>query len=443
VSLNKILVIDDDKLVSLTLSKLLKKEGYETKNAFNGKSGIHEIQHFQPELVLLDFKLPDMNGFQILEKIKIFNRSIIVIMITSFGDIRRAVNAIKLGAHDFFTKPFDNNEILTVIRKAFSTMNKDNTSPINIKDMMGESESLQNILKNIERVSDKDITVFLEGETGTGKELFARMIHSKSNRKDKPFVTVDCGAIPETLFESELFGHRKGAFTGALNDKKGKFELANEGTLFLDEISSLPSSMQPKFLRTLQENEIQRLGDEKPIKINVRLIAASNSNIYEDVKKSRFREDLFYRIHEFKIDLPTLQQRNEDIPIIANYFLKEISEDYHKSISGFSPKAMNLLLNYQFPGNIRELKNVIKSAILLTDSDVIEPEHLILKNIRSVDLEKEDETEDLLLEKFTNKAEIKIIKKALEKAKYNKSDAAELLGISRSQFYKKLEKFGL
>jgi len=443
VNLHKILIIDDDKFVNLTLSKLLRKAGYETKSTFNGKSGINETQHFQPELVLLDFKLPDLNGFQILKKIKKINSSIIVIMITSFGEIRRAVKSIKLGAYDFFTKPFDNKEILEVVKKALSSTNKENETQINIKKMMGESKPLQNVLKNIERVADKDITVFLEGETGTGKELFARMIHQKSNRKDKPFITVDCGAIPETLFESELFGHRKGAFTGSLNDKKGKFELANKGTLFLDEINSLPMSMQPKFLRVLQEGEIQRLGDERSIDVNVRIIAASNSNIYDDVKKSQFREDLFYRIHEFKIDLPTLHQRKDDIPVIANYFLQELAEIYQKSVSGFTNQAMSLLLNYQFPGNVRELKNIIKSAILLTDSDKIEPEHLILKNIRNKDLEKEDDSEDLLLEKFTDKAEIEIIKKALEKAKYNKSEAAELLGISRSQFYKKLEKFGL
>ncbi|MBC8384831.1 MAG: sigma-54-dependent Fis family transcriptional regulator [Candidatus Cloacimonetes bacterium] len=441
--MHRILIIDDDKFVNLTLSKLLKKEGYETRSAYNGKSGIYETQHFQPELVLLDFKLPDLNGFQILEKIKKINSSIVVIMITSFGEIRRAVNAIKLGAYDFFTKPFDNNEILAVIKKALSIRKKEKETQINIKEMMGNSEPLQNVLQNIERVADKDITVFLEGETGTGKELFARMVHQNSKRKEKPFVTVDCGAIPETLFESELFGHRKGAFTGAMNDKKGKFALANEGTLFLDEINSLPMSMQPKFLRVLQENEIQRLGDENTVKVNVRIIAASNSNIYEDLKKTNFREDLFYRIYEFKIDLPTLHQRKDDIPIIARYFLNEISEDYDKTDLEFSPKAIKTLLDYPFPGNIRELKNIIKRAILLTDSNLIEPEHLLLKNIRNIELDNEDETDDLSLEKFTDKAEIKIIKKALEKAKYNKSDAAGLLGISRSQFYKKLEKFGL
>ena len=441
--MHKILIIDDDKLVNLTLSKLLKKSGYETKSTYNGKSGIYETQHFQPDLILLVFKLPDLNGFQILEKIKNINSAIIVIMITSFGDIKRAVKAIKLGAFDFFTKPFENQEILEVIRKALSSSKKENETFIDIKEMMGNSEPLRNVLKNIERVFDKDITVFLEGETGPGKELFARMINQKSKRKDKPFITVDCGAIPETLFESELFGHRKGAFTGALNDKKGKFELANEGTLFLDEINSLPMSMQPKFLRVLQEGEIQQLGDEKSKKVDVRIIAASNSNIYEDVKNARFREDLFYRIHEFKIDLPTLQQRKSDIQVIAEYFLKEISCNYQKKISGFSTAAINLLTEYRFPGNIRELKNIIKSAILLTDSDKIEPEHLLLKNIKTEKLENEEEPDDLSLEKFTDKAEIKIIKKALEKAKYNKSDAAELLGISRSQFYKKLEKFGL
>ncbi|MCD4819132.1 MAG: sigma-54 dependent transcriptional regulator [Candidatus Cloacimonetes bacterium] len=434
--IKKILIIDDDKLVGLTLQKLFKKnENYITKYVINGKQGICEVENNPPHLVLLDFQLPDMNGFQILKRIKQIDESIIVIMITSFGEVRKAVTAIKLGAYDFFTKPFDKEEIIKVAQNALKVINTSENQEIDIQKMMGNSEALQNMLKFIKRVSKTDISVFLEGETGTGKELFSRMIHKSSNRSEFPFITVDCGSIPETLFESELFGHKKGAFTGAMNDKKGKFELANKGTLFLDEINSLPLSMQPKFLRALQEKEIQRLGDENPIKIDIRIIAASNKNIYEDVRTEKFREDLFYRIHEFKIDLPTLNERKTDIPVIANFFLQEITKQYDRKINAFSGDAMNLLLNYPWPGNIRELKNVIKSAVLLTDSDIIEPDHLILKNIRTSD------TEDLLLENFTAKAEIKIIKRALKKANNNKSDAAGFLGISRSQFYKKLEKF--
>jgi len=436
----KILIVDDDKIINFTISKLLKKDGYEIKSCFNGKSAIEQCLEFAPQLVMLDFKLPDMNGFQILENIKKIDKHIIVIMLTSFGDIKKAVTAIKMGAYDFFTKPFESKEILSVVRKALSVLNMDKPEFNNISGMMGKSNQLQMVLQNIERVADKDITVFLEGETGTGKELFARMIHHKSLRRDKPFVAVDCGAIPETLFESELFGHIKGAFTGAISNKKGKFEQANGGTLFLDEINNLPLDMQPKFLRTLQENEIQKLGNEKPQKIDVRIIAASNNNINIDVETGNFREDLFYRIHEFKINLPTLQQRREDIPVIANYFLKEINSNYDRNVTGFSTQALKLMENYSWPGNIRELNNVIKSAVLLADSDIIDAEHLILKNIRKGITANINET-DFDLDNFTAKAEIDIIKKALQKAKFNKTEAAKLLGISRSQFYSKLEKY--
>ena len=438
----RILIVDDDKIVALTLSKLLKKAGYTTHSVYNGTQAITSTIEFEPDLVLLDFKLPDMNGFEILEKMKEINHKIIVIMITSFGDVRKAVTAIKLGAYDFFTKPFDKDEILRGVENVFAAQRKRETSPFNLSEMMGNSEPLRKVLNDIERIYDQNITVFLEGETGTGKELFARMIHNRSSRRQKPFIAVDCGAIPESLFESELFGHTRGAFTGAIGAKKGKFKLANGGTLFLDEINSLPMNMQPKFLRALQENEIQKLGDEKATKIDVRIIAASNNNIYKDVQNGSFREDLFYRIHEFKIDLPTLQQRKDDIMIIAEYFLKEITVDYKKDINGFTADAVEQLEHYSWPGNIRELKNVIKSAVLLSDSSEITKEHLILKNIRK-NMDALVDEEDIAIDRFTSKTEEDIIRKALQKTRYNKTEAAKLLGISRSQFYKKLENIEL
>jgi len=440
--MKRILIVDDDKFVGLTLKKLLKSEGYTIKYVENGSRALAELEDFQPHLVLLDFQLPDMTGFDILKLIKTRRDSINVIMITSFGEVRKAVTAMKLGAYDFFTKPFDKLEILSVVNNIFA--NNIDSSIIHEKrnGVIGESEIIKKTINKIERVSDKDISVFLEGETGTGKELFARMIHQQSNRADKPFITVDCGAIPETLIESELFGHLKGSFTGAVRDKKGKFKLADKGTIFLDEINSLPLSMQPKFLRVLQEKEIQRLGDENPLKIDVRVIAASNKNIMNDVKTGTFREDLFYRVHEFKIDIPPLRDRRNDILLISDNFLKEFSSEYDISISGFSDMAKDKLLNYYWPGNIRELKNVIKSAVLLSDSDIIDADHLILKNIKENE-SGELSDDEMLLEKYTTKAEITIIRKALKKANYHKAEAAKLLGISRSQFYKKLDKYGL
>lgn len=446
--MNKILIIDDDKIVGITLSQLFKKAGYEYRVAYTGTRGIALMSEFEPDIVLLDFKLPDINGFEILQKIKDHNKYITVIMITSFGDIRKAVTAIKMGAYDFIAKPFDKEEILDLVKKLLHKSTSSHMIPIDIPKMMGQSKPLQKVLDHIQRISAHDITVFLEGDTGTGKELFARMIHNLSPRKDKPFIPVDCGAIPESLFESELFGHTQGAFTGASDQKKGKFELAHGGTLFLDEINNLPLNLQPKFLRVIQEKEIQRLGDEKSTKVDVRIIVASNNDIYEDVTKGTMREDLFYRIHEFKIDLPTLKERKDDIMTIAQYFLDEISTAYHKNIIGFTPSATKLLENYSWPGNIRELKSVIKSAVLLTDSSMIDSDHLILKDVRREENGRKQEVGtknegNLILEKFTDRAEEDIIKKALLKAKYNKTKAAELLGISRSQFYKKMEKYDL
>jgi DNA-binding NtrC family response regulator len=432
----KILIVDDDKLAALTLQKMMRSANYDTKLAFSGKEALSLALLYEPDIVLLDYKLPDMNGFEILPKIKKMSTNMEVILITSFCEIPKAVTAIKLGAHDFLTKPFDKEEILRVVSALICSKQK---TSFDIPSMMGNSEPLRRVLSDIERICDKDITVFLEGETGTGKELFAHMIHERSPRRKNPFIAVDCGAIPENLFESELFGHTRGAFTGAVAAKKGKFEMANGGTIFLDEINSLPLHLQPKFLRVLQENEIEKLGDEKSTRIDVRIIAASNNNIYLDVQNGLFREDLFYRIHEFKIDLPTLKQRRDDIMIIAECFLREINKEYNRCIDGFSCSAADMMKNYDWPGNIRELKNVIKSAVLLAD-DMITPEHLSLKNIKR---NSENAKDDFILEKLTTKNEEEIIRKALQKTRYNKTETARLLGISRSHLYKKMEEFGL
>ncbi|MCK4311831.1 MAG: sigma-54-dependent Fis family transcriptional regulator [Candidatus Cloacimonetes bacterium] len=449
--MEKILIVDDEDNIRFILSELLEKAGYQTIQAENGNQALVEFENFYPELVLLDYKLPDMNGNQILDKMKEINSSVIVIMLTAFGDIKKAVESMKLGAFDYLTKPFNNEEILLVVQKALKTLEltqeiktlrKRIEGDIEIKEMMGESSQIRKVLEQVELVASNDITVFLEGETGTGKDLIAKMIHKKSPRKDKSFVAVDCGAVPETLFESELFGYEKGAFTGAVSRRIGKFEQANGGTLFLDEITNLPMSLQPKLLRVIQDNEIQRLGGGNAIKINVRIIVASNKNIIEDVRNGKFRDDLFYRIHEFKIDLPTLKERKDDIPILANYFLKEANYELKKNIEGFSTQAMNSLLDYTWPGNIRELKNVIKRAVIITKSKTILPDHLLFTNLKETIQENEID-EDLLMSSISGKvieSKIQIIKKAILKADGNKTKAAEILGISRNQLYRILHK---
>ena len=389
--MEKILIVDDEKHMRLILSKILQDEGYQTFTAEDGHKAMIEIKQNNPQLVLLDYKLPDINGDKLLEKIKKYDNSIIVIMLTAFGDIKKAVTSMKSGAYDYLTKPFNNEEIILTIRKALQNLHlktevkylkKKLEKKEEYSEIIGESVQIKKVLEQIELVATSDISVFLEGETGTGKELAAHLIHKKSSRRDYPFVAVDCGAIPETLFESEMFGHEKGAFTGAVSIRIGKFEQANGGTLFLDEITNLPLTMQAKLLRSIQEKKIMRLGGRKQLEVDVRIIAASNKNIVENVRSGEFRSDLFYRLNEFKIELPSLRERKDDIPILADYFLKKMNKEQKKNILGFTPETMNELLNYSWSGNIRELKNIVKRAALIAQGSYIKPEHLFFTNIK-------------------------------------------------------------
>ena len=449
--MEKILIVDDEKHMRLILSKILSDEGYITFQAEDGHKAMIEVKKNNPDLVLLDYKLPDLNGDRILKQIKDHDNSIIVIMLTAFGDIKKAVVSMKLGAYDYLTKPFNNDEILLVISKALQTLNlkkevtilKQKISKEQSKNkVIGETKEMKKVLELVDLVAPNDITVFLEGETGTGKELIANLIHKQSLRKDNPFVAVDCGAIPENLFESEMFGHEKGAFTGAVSTRIGKFEQANGGTLFLDEIGNLPFEMQAKFLRIIQEKRIIRVGSKNDIAVDVRIIAASNKNIVQDVEEGKFRSDLFYRIHEFKITLPVLNDRKDDIPLLANHFLKEYNSHFKKEIKGFSVKAINSLLDHNWQGNIRELKNVLKRAILLSKKEYIEPEHLIftlVKNTKQNSFQNELSFENVNRETLDKK--ILIIKEAIRKADGNKSKAAETLGITRNQLYRILHRY--
>lgn len=446
--MHTILIVDDEEHIRFILSELLRKEGYKTILAENGNKAIRSIQNEKPDLVLLDYKLPDINGIEVLKKIQELELSIIVIMITAYGDIKDAVTSMKLGAYDYLTKPFNNDDILMIVEKSLKTLQMSReagnfyrkiSADESIKEMMGESKEIRKVLSQVELVADSDITVFLEGETGTGKDLIAKMIHHKSRRKNKQFIAVDCGAIPETLFESEMFGHEKGAFTGANNQMIGKFEMANGGTLFLDEICNLPMNMQSKLLRVIQDKTIQRLGGKKIMNIDVRLIAACNNNIVEEIKISKFRKDLFYRINEFSIILPNLSKRKDDIPIIAEYFLKEMSRDYNRSVTSFSQKAINALQEYSWSGNIRELKNVIKRAVLLAKSEIILPKDLVFRKLDEIE-KKEEVSEEFLIDKATREAKKNIIMNALKKTGGNKTEAAKILGISRRQLYWDLEK---
>ena len=455
--MGKILIVDDEKNMRLILNKILSKEGYEIYQAENGKQALKEVKKSSPDLVLLDLKLPDINGIEVLEKIKQHDNSIIVIILTAYGDIKNAVEAMKLGAYDYLKKPFDNEEMILVIKKALDNLRLSREvkllrdrldEKISIKEMMGESVPIRKVLKMVEMVAPTNMTVFLEGKTGTGKELISRLIHQKSNRRNKPFIAVDCGAIPESLFESELFGYEKGAFTGAVSTHIGKFEQANKGTLFLDEINNLPLNLQSKFLRAIEEKTIQRLGGKGDIQIDVRIIVASNINIIEEVNKKTFRDDLFYRLNEFKIDIPTLEERRDDIPTLSNYFLKEANLEMKKNILGISKDAMSALISYNWLGNVRELKNVIKRAVLLSHNGYITKDNLILLSSNSVSQKEEWNVKNLIkdgktLDKMIEKFEIEIIIEILKETNGNKTKAAKMLGLSRYTLYRKLKILGL
>ena len=446
--MGKILIVDDEKMIRIVLSKVLSKAGYEIFEAENGKEALEKYEQYKPDLVLLDFQLPGMNGLEVLEELKEDNESLIVIMLTAYGNIKNAVHAMKLGAYDYLAKPFDNEEIVLVIQKAFQTMNlgkevkflKEKLNEKNIfKTIIGESPEMKKVLEQVRLVAKTDVTVLIEGETGTGKELVAKLIHQDSLRKNNPFIAVDCGAIPDTLFESELFGFEKGAFTGAVRSQIGKFEQANNGTLFLDEINNLPFNMQAKLLRVIEEKSMNKLGGRNDIKINVRIIVASNCNIIENVKKGNFRSDLYYRLNEFKIDIPTVADRKDDIPLLASYFLNQANKKFSKTINGFAPNVLRILLRYSWPGNIRELKNVINRAVILATEDYITLDELMLGEISSNVRYKGNTT----LVDATHEAEIDTIKKALKKANGNKAETAKILGISRRNLYRKLNKFDL
>ncbi|MDP8203421.1 MAG: sigma-54 dependent transcriptional regulator [Candidatus Tenebribacter mawsonii] len=461
----KILIIDDNKNMQIILKNLLVDEGYDVISTTNGKDGLSAVIEQSPDLVLLDIRLPEMNGIDILQQITKFEKEIPVIMITAYGDVETAVETMKLGAFDYITKPFVNEELKLVIRKALDTNELKQEVKVLRQQLkakkgddvpMGNSIAIALILKQVELVASTDMSVIIQGKSGTGKEVIANLIHRKSKRKNKAFIPIDCGAIPDTLVESELFGYQKGAFTGASSAKKGKFETANGGTLFLDEITNLPPSAQAKILRVIQEKMITKIGGTKPINIDVRIIVATNLDMIKAVQEHHFRDDLFHRLNEFSLSLPTLKERKDDILIIAEQFLQESNIELDKNIIGFSPEALNILESYSWPGNVRELKHVIKKAVLLEETDHITPSALDLEfgNVQSSPFKEAlDKYYEMIITQGSTISDITaivsaemervLIKRILVEAKYNKSKAARILGIDRNTLYSKLKGLGI
>jgi len=426
-------------------------QGYEVSSAGDGKSGLKHIAENAPDLVLLDYFLPDYDGLTMLKEIRKIADNLVVIILTAHGNVKNAVESMKAGAFDFVEKTGDFERLTLLVSRAFNTLelthevkrlktklHKDKEDKL----VIGESKSFDKLIKQASLVAKTNMSVFIEGETGTGKELLAEYIHKNSERKDAPFVAVDCGAIPETLFESEMFGHEKGAFTDAHSQRTGKFEEANKGTIFLDEVCNLPLNQQIKLLRVIQERKVSKIGGKKPVDLDLRIIAACNKDIGDLIKKEMFKDDLFYRINEFKLLIPPLRERRDDIFILSEKFLEDANIEFNKQIIGIGTDAMNMLLHYHWPGNIRELKNIIRKASLLCDSPRIHPEHLVFESIAMTGTEQ-DTAESLSINEATRKTKIYQIKNALVKAKGNKTRAAELLGMSRRQLYRDIEKFDI
>ena len=456
----KILVIDDDVSFCSMLKTFLTKKGFETSSAFSFSEAEQLIKKQDFDLVLTDVRLPDTDGVKILQFIKDHNSQIQVILMTGYTDIKTAVNVMKLGAFDYVSKPINSEEILHTINQALTNKISDleeNNAPVKKKSIekskqisdlsvvKGKSQASLELHKFIDVVAPTNISVLVIGDSGTGKENIAFSIHNQSKRASKPYIAVDCGAIPKELAASEFFGHLKGSFTGAINDKIGHFESANGGTLFLDEVGNLSYEVQVQLLRALQERKIKPIGSSKEIDVDIRVIAATNEDLQRAVREGEFREDLYHRLNEFSIKAPRLSERENDILLFADFFLKQSNVDLEKEIIDFSDEVKSIFLDYDWPGNLREMRNVIKRAVLLSSLNYIQKEVLPIEifsqNKASEDLVFKSDGEDLKL--FSQKNEEQTIITALEKAKFNKTKAAQILGIDRKTLYNKIKLYNI
>lgn len=446
--MKKILIVDDDKDIRTLLSRFLEKEGYQTKQASKTKEALELLKQLHFDLVVCDFKLPDNTGLDLVRKIKVIDHQCQIIMITGYSDVKVAVQAMRLGVYDYVTKPLYPDEFLQLVKEALSATPASKQPKVS-KDsyVEGISNQSKQVQKHIELIAPTDMSVIILGETGTGKEYVARAIHHSSARKKEPFVTVDCGALPQELAGSELFGHVKGAFTGAIKDKQGSFEYANGGTLFLDEIGNLSYENQIKLLRVLQEKQIKRLGSNKQVAVDVRVLTATNEDLSKAVHNGEFREDLYYRINEFTITLAPLRERNQDIMVYSQHFLHLANQSLNKSVKGFSEKATDKLKAYYWHGNLRELKNVIKRAVLLCRDEEINQDHLpgeiVDPDFTSDRVNSRDATDNANLKSITENAEKQAILEILEKTGNNKTMTANILKIHRKTLYNKLKVYNI
>lgn len=447
--MSKILIIEDDAAFSQMLQKFLTKHGHEILASYTALDAKLKLKNTHFDLVITDLRLPDYDGIQLLSDIKEISTKIPVILMTGYAEVGTAVAAMKRGALDYISKPFTPDEILMIISNALKTK-----EPLNALEpaeeiksesvpkqpngaITGTSDASKKLNEYIQLVAPTNMSVLITGESGTGKEVTARAIHDNSKRKQFGFVAVDCGAIPKELATSEFFGHIKGSFTGAIDDKIGHFEAANKGTLFLDEIGNLTYENQVQLLRALQERKIKRIGSNTEIAVDVRIITATNEDLVDAVEKGNFREDLYHRLNEFSIEIPSLEDRFEDLLLFADYFLNKANESLEKEVLGFSPEVLELFKEYHWPGNLRELQNVIKRAVLLTTGDFVEKEALP-KEVSQTD-QKQNSSEDFSKDAYEKDQ----IVKALKRTNFNKSEAAKLLRVTRKTLYNKINHYNL
>ncbi|WKZ19595.1 MAG: sigma-54 dependent transcriptional regulator [Candidatus Jettenia sp. CY-1] len=447
-----ILIVDDEKAARYGMRKILQKDSYTIYEAKDGTNALHMIKALQPALVFLDINMPQVDGMKTLEMINAMRNPPLVVIVTAYGSEKLAVEAMKNGAYDYIAKPYEIDELRIIVKNVFErlALQEENArlrSEIDrlegMGELIGQSKSMKDVFDKIEKVGTTDVTVLIQGESGSGKEIVAREIYKRSKRRNEPFIIMNCAAVPETLIESELFGHEKGAFTGATERRLGKFELANKGTIFLDEIGDMSLSTQSKLLRVLQEQKFERLGGIETLAVDVRVVSATHRDLEEEIEEGRFREDLYYRIKVVNIKLPPLRHRKEDIPLLVNRFIQYFSEKHQKRILSISHESMKSLVSYSWPGNVRQLKNVIESSVVLSDNEVLnnvdlpeETHHqdtaLIVKNI-DYSLSFRD-AKKILIENF----ERDFIKKKLEECNGNISRAAEALDMHRQNLQQKI-----
>ncbi|MDR1055198.1 MAG: sigma-54 dependent transcriptional regulator [Prevotellaceae bacterium] len=452
---SKVLIADDEVKIRRVMVMLLKDEGYEVMAVENGVASVKALSSFKPDIVLLDQQMPDMTGMEAMLQIKNKNPNQTIIIVTAYGSISLAVDAIKNGAYDFIEKPFDNDKLLLTVKRAIEfndISNKLTRLKGQLKEnysfwqIIGNSPKLQQVMAKVRKIAETTVTVLVLGESGVGKELIVRQIHNYSQRSEKPLITVNCGAIPLTLIESELFGHEKGAFTDAKETQIGTFEKANGSTLFLDEIGELPLDAQVKLLRVLEERVINRVGGKKSIPIDVRIIAATNRNLEEKVRQGTFRLDLLYRLNIFTINVPPLRERREDVPLLVDYFIMKYNKILNLTVNNISQQAVDLLKEYDWPGNIRDLENAIQSAMILSQTGQIIADHLPMRikvypRIESILLDTESDNNKI--RDASEHVEKELIVDTLMRYNYNRTLAAEALNISRKTLFNKMKKYGI